>query len=123
MSFKVIKFPDGDTKFEFYYYRQYVPSEKSESEVIINPAKTLYVCNFDHEIEVGFVKKFFGLCGHINQVLIGSKRVKKGKKRMINFAIVSFKHKEAVLSALNGEFLQAQINIVLRKAIELKMDK
>jgi len=72
MNYQILKFPKGKDKFDFLYFKKY--ERKSEESVVLTEdeeGRTIYVCNFTAEIEIGMLKKFFGLCGSITSVKLG----------------------------------------------------
>lgn len=107
MNYQILKYPWRKDVYDHLYFRRH---EKKSTDHIsdIDSSTTLYVCNFSEALDIGFIKKYFGVAGQIQTVKLGEFRNKtsnKKKWRIIHFALVIYVSSESVEKALEEGFL------------------
>ena len=84
--------------------------------------RTIYIVHFQQKIEESFLLKTFSYAGKIKKTIIGSytpKRMAKRahKRRVLYYALVTFKTAEAVEKLSDSKYLQKKVNAIAKKRI------
>ncbi|MDR3582656.1 MAG: hypothetical protein P4L67_05260 [Candidatus Pacebacteria bacterium] len=97
--------------YDHVYYKEY---NKEDKELIEIPEKrTLYAVRFDQPFTGDYVKKYFGLAGKVQTAHMGEYKHRsnnKKRRRQLWFAIVVYKKAEDFEKAMDGHWLQKEVN-------------
>lgn len=109
-SLQVLRIEKNKNQTIFVYYKPYPkrPNSKFDSE------RSLLVFYFDNEtVNERFLKEYFSLAGDVESFSFGkylNKKGSKNKRKVVNFAIISFANEEAVQTVMDRSEFQLKVN-------------